>query len=263
MKIISLFSVKGGTGRTSLATHLGGVLTHGNVRTLVVEADPQNGLGQWLGAEPGERMGLSRRSLSSSELLQFLRRLRVEVPFLPFGQCPDDELAQLEETWRHEPHWLRRRIEELAGNDYDVILLDAQAGRTPLAYQALRASNMVLAILLPDAASYATVPMMEDLLNQHCRGRANFSGAYYLVNQMDARFELSRDVKAALTGLLSQAVLPMAVPFDESLREAGAQRQTLFHRHPDSQVIATLREIGSWIAEAVRQSERQLLTANS
>ncbi len=249
MHILSLVSLKGGTGRTALAAHLGTILAQAHQRCLVLDMDPQNGLGHWFGMQPGERVGFARRGLGHEDLVDFVRREQPDVHYLPFGATSADELLQLEAEMLRQPDWLAARVRALADADYDVVLLDTVAGQGEWTRQALRASHLTLGVLLADPASYATVPALRDLLARTCEVRDDHLGSMLLLNQMDARVDLQRDVRAALLRAVPDLALPVTVPFDAALREAIGRGQTLFHRSPDSQVIEALREVAAAVVD--------------
>jgi len=249
MKTITLFSLKGGAGRTMLCAHLGAALARESRRALLVDLDPQNGLGHWFGMEPGERTGVSRRGLDAAETLQFIRRVRAEAPYLPFGETTEAERLEREDSLRLEPGFLKDRLAAVSPSDYDFLILDTPAGHTPWGRQALAVADLVLIVLQADPASYATVPATEDLLETYCNARPEFRGAVYVINQMDARRELSRDVKSALANLRPDGVFPSAVPYDEAVRDALGHRQTLTRRHPDSQVLTVVRQLATQLID--------------
>ncbi len=243
MHILSLVSLKGGTGRTALAAHLGAILAQAHQRCLVLDMDPQNGLGHWFGMQPGERVGFARRGLGHEDLVDFVRREEPDVHYLPFGATSADELLQLEAEMLGAPDWIASRVRLLADADYDLVLLDTVAGQGEWTRQALRASDLALGVLLADPASYATVPALREQLARCCDSRPGYLGSMLLLNQMDARVDLQRDVRNALLRAVPDLALPVTVPFDASLREALGRGQTLFHRSPDSQVIESLRDV--------------------
>lgn len=247
MRIIALASVKGGTGRTTVAAHLGGLLAQAGHAAIVVDLDPQNALGLWYRMEPGEHFGIARRGAVAEDLLQFVRRSRSEVPYLPFGYATYEELVQLEHEVEQGSDWLRRKLEMLTQGNFDYVILDTPAGFGPFTREALWHADVVLSVLLADGASYATVPAMQEFVAEMCEGRRDFQGAWFLLNQMDARRPLHRDVKLALSNLLQDSMLPVALPPDESVREALANRQSLFYQNPDSAVLAALRDVAGWL----------------
>lgn len=251
MKIVAVASVKGGTGRTTLAAHLAALLAREGQAALVVDLDPQNALGHWFGMAPGEHFGLARRGANADDLVAYTRRMRAEVPFVPFGACGLDDLLELERDVAGRLEWLRKRLDALTRGAFDVVIVDAPAGSGPFARQALLHADLVLGVLAPDGASYASVPMMKELVDELSFPREGFLGAYYLLNGYDARRSLHRDVKAALANLLEDAALPVALPVDTSVREALARQHTLFDENPDSPVLWGLKEVAEWLVDVL------------
>ncbi len=257
MKTIAVLSGKGGTGKTTLAAHLGAVLQAGQRRCVLVDADPQNALGQWFGMAPDERVGLARSSVRHAELMEYTRRSQPLVAYLPFGHTSVDERAELDGRLRAEPEWLVRRLGELTRHEVDVVLLDTPSGLGEWTAQACRAADLVVSVLTPDSASYATLPAQLDLLERHAASRQSFLGSYFVLNQHDPRRKLHRDVREALLNLLGDAAVPVAVPLDESIREAAAHHETLVHRYPDSQVLVALRQIAQLLLQRLDGGARQ------
>lgn len=259
MKIVTVVSASGGTGRTTVAAHLGAVLAQAGHGALVVDFDPQNAVGLWFGMEPGEHFGIARRGIAADELVRYVRRLRAEVPFLPFGACKLEELVAIEDEVAQRADWLRQRLEALTRGAFDYVIVDTPAGFGPFTRQALAHADIALAVLSPDAISYATIPMLQDVVADACEGRPLFRGVFYLLNQIDAKRPLQRDVRAAVLNLLQNAAVPVSLPLDESVREAVAHRRTLYHQNPDSPVLHGLRNVGAWLIDTLNESQSPTL----
>lgn len=163
-----------------------------------------------------------------------------------------------------DPRWLRSLIEDLAQADYDVAIIDTPAGNNLWSRQALAAADQVIVVLQPDPASYATVPATRAWLDHNPNPSLARRGTYWLLNGMDARLQLSRDIKSALSNLMPDQLLPIAIPYDEAVREALGHQQTLTRRFPDSQVMTSLRDLADFLsdrleAEAAPSNERNVV----
>lgn len=246
MKTVVLFSVKGGTGRTSLACNLGAELTQQGRRCSVVDTDPQNALGLHLGMAVGERFGVARHDLTSHDIARHQRGL-TKVSYLPFGHCSFEELLEFERQAVENYAWLDERVHRLLPPGTEVALIDLPAGVRGWTYHALSGADLVLVVLHADAASYATIPTTEEMLS-----RCGAKHVGYLVNQMDARMPLSVDVRGAMSGIVSKSLLPFTIPDDEAMREAFAQQKTIQEHAPDSQAAFAFGELADWVQATLR-----------
>jgi cellulose synthase operon protein YhjQ len=245
MKTVTVFSMKGGTGRTTVASNLATQLVDRGYRCLLVDADPQNALGLHLGMEVGERFGLARDGLSPRDLASFNQRAGGAVPYLPFGHCSLEDLQAIERAVQQDPLLLTRRMTDLAPPDTDLVIVDAPAGQGRWTPALLRAADLVLVVLHADAVSYATLPACEELLGQ--RGLPGVVG--YLINAMDSRRPLSGDIQASMENMLGDEMLGFTIPDDEALREAVANQLSLLEHAPDSYALRGFRELAGWIAD--------------
>lgn len=234
---IAVVSLTGGTGRTTVTANLAATLASGAHRCTAVDVDPQNALGTHFGMSPAEEAGLVNRSGLYRPPATSSR-----VSYVPFG--PGRDVARAEREARNDPRWLRSRLQSALDSTTDLMLFDTPATRGVWLEQALEASDTVIVVLRPDAASYATLPALADLF-------ATFSGkrVAYVVNQMDSRSELSRQVQQALSNSLGRSLLPITIPTDEAVREAHARQRTITVDSPGSQVTVRVRHLAEWVTE--------------
>jgi len=244
VKTVAIFSLKGGTGRTTVACNLGAQLLQHGREVVVVDADPQNAVGLHLGMEVGERFGLYRRDATERDFDEYRQRTPTLVPHLPFGHASFEEVQELERRVLADPGYLNRRITELVPAATDLVVLDAPTGPSTLAAPIVFTADLVLVVLTPDAACYATIPSVEEFLLK----RTTPAIVGYLLNGMDSRKALCVDVKGAMQNMLRDYMLPFSIPVDESLREAFAQQTSLLNYAPDSYAAQGFRKLAHWIA---------------
>ncbi|MBM4396240.1 MAG: AAA family ATPase [Deltaproteobacteria bacterium] len=206
MKTVVLFSLKGGTGRTTIACNLGAEMQKAGYRCMVVDADPQNAVGLHLSMQVKERFGVARPGVSAADFATYRRRNPSPVMHVPFGQCTPDELSEMEALFAADERWLFGRVNPLIPADTDLLIVDLPAGRLRWVQGLLASADLVLNVMLPDAPSYATLPATEDLLL-----RINPTGVFaFVVNQMDSGRQLSTDVLAAMGALAGDRLAPVS-----------------------------------------------------
>jgi cellulose synthase operon protein YhjQ len=250
MKHIVILSPKGGTGKTTIAANLGRLLAE-RYRVMMVDADPQNSLGLLFGMPVGEAQGLAVTEFGHQGLVSMLRAQKAEVPYVPFGRPSAAALSQIESQARLDPSWLEKRLRELCPGGYDVAIIDTPAGRSVFTSQALAIATTSLVVLEACALSYSTLPDIEGLL-EDAQKRSTFRGSSFVLNRLDARRALSRDVRAALVQSVGEQFIDVALVDDEHVREATANRTTCVAMSPHSQFASAMRQLANHAIEVLR-----------
>jgi cellulose synthase operon protein YhjQ len=245
---IVVASLKGGTGKTTVAANLAAQLTRAGRRCMAFDLDPQNALGLHFGLPPGSGPGIVTEQLSARAVADHLRRIRATVAFLPFGQHSPEQRARVEAWLDAAPEWLPSRLDALSPPRCEVVVLDTPAAYSPWSRHALASADLVLAVLLADAASYATVPAFEEYAH-------NVAGVaperiHYLFNQFNPNRSLSRDVVDALRALIPNRVLPFEINDDEFTREQLANAKPVVDG-TISQTAADFDQLAQWVLQRV------------
>jgi len=250
MHHLAVISLKGGTGRTTVAANLGALLSE-RLRTILVDLDPQNSLGLALGMPVGEGLGLAVPELNHTTLGSLLRSHQAAIPYIPFGRLEPDSLVSLEQQLRTDLHWLERRLKSLSPTGYDVAVLDTPARQSPWLSHALSLATVVVVVIEACPLSYALLPEVEALVTPLTK-RAGFRRVFYVLNRVDSRRVLSRDVRAAVANVAGDQLVEAVLPDDEHVREAVANRTTCVRWAPHAQFAAALRDIATQVLEAIR-----------
>lgn len=251
MHHIAIVSPKGGAGRTTFAANLGRLLAE-RKRTVLVDLDAQNALGLMLGMAPTEAHGIATPTLDHATLAGLLRAQGAEVPYLPFGRPSAHALAALEQEMVGDATWLPRRLAALCPTGYDLAVIDTPARTSPWVTQALGVADVLIVVVEACPLSYAMLPELEAQLDAQAKRPTSAPRVMFVVNRYDGRRALSRDVRAALANALGAALLDVALPDDEHVREATANRTTCVRNAPHAQYAAAVRHVATQVLEALR-----------
>jgi len=260
MKIIAFVSAKGGTGRTTLVANLGVILARAGHRVLALDCDPQNALGTHLGMSPGLRVGIAKGS-SSSEIIEYLATQQGVVPYIPFGARGRDDLQQAESTLLTDSGWLLRRVLEIVPAGTELVLVDTPAGERVWTEQVLEMAHAIVGVHLPDAACFATLPVMAVMLERRCRGSALPPAVWHVLNQMEPRSELARDAELLLRQHLGERLAPCSVPRDPVVGEAWAQQLPVALHSPMTGAVSALRELSERLLTPLVDLQRHATTS--
>lgn len=246
MQIIAFISGKGGVGKSTLAANVAVALSHRNKRVLLIDLDPQNAQRLHLGMDPEEVAGLVREGVARESIFDS----PFNVKFIPFGRVTTGELEEFEAELKERPDWLARGIESLDAHALDFVILDTPPGANVYLQQALRAAHRALAVVLADAASYASIPKIMSLTSEYTAGRTDFFGVNLLINQMPARSKLGHQVRSALYANYAQQLAPVVVHRDVKVAQALAFERPVMEYEPACQASRDVQYVADWMLDS-------------
>ncbi len=255
MKVIAVVSAKGGVGKTTLCANLCIALRLQGRAVLGVDLDPQNALRFHLGLDIQDIRGSSRATLEGSDLRTACIAGNQGVVVLPYGAVNEDDRHDFEALLDREPDWLSRGLRDLGLADGTLVVLDTPPGPSVYMKQALRAADLVLIASLPDAASYATMPIMEGLIETYCEGRPGFIESAYVINQVNRSRQLAKDVTQVLLAHLGDRVVGL-IHQDQSVTEALACNQSVLEYDTNSQGTLDFAQLARWVIDRLAQAEQ-------
>ncbi|MDM0013469.1 cellulose biosynthesis protein BcsQ [Variovorax sp. J22P168] len=248
MPVIAVIGAKGGVGKTTVAANLCTTLAQAGHRVLAVDLDPQNALRFHLALDRDAcEIGLAGVLAGAASWTQAMQPARGGVVLLPFGFIDDEAQIALERHLADEPDWLARTLARFQLPPDTLVVLDTPPGPSVYLQQALRVAQLAITTLLPDAGSFATLPLIDRMVDKYCLPRADFMASVYVVNQADAGRRLNRDVLQTLREALGDRLLGV-VHQDQAVSEALASAVDVRRYAPHSQA-----------AEDFEQCARQLL----
>jgi cellulose synthase operon protein YhjQ len=249
MQIIAFISGKGGVGKSTLAANIAVALAHRKKRVLLIDLDPQNSQRLHLGMDPDEIAGLIREGITPTSVFDS----PFDVKFIPFGRASETELEDFEAELKRHPHWVADGIDSLNANTLDFVILDTPPGATVYLQQALQAAHRALAVVLADAASYASIPKISSLVEQYTAERSNFGGMNLLINQMPTHSKLGHQVRSALYANYAQQLVPVAIHKDARVAQALAFERPVIEYEPGCQTSWDMQSVVDWLLDSLEQ----------
>lgn len=247
MQVIAFISGKGGVGKSTLAANVAVALGSRKKRVLLIDLDPQNVQRLHLGMDPDEIAGLVREGIRPDSVFDS----PFGIQFIPFGRVNDVELEDFEGELKRMPNWVADGIESLDANALDFLVLDTPPGATVFLQQALRAANRALIVVLPDAASFASIPKILSLVDHHTAGRSDFYGANFLINQMPVRSQLGHQVRSALYANYADQMVPVAIHKDVKVAQALAFERPVVEYEPASPASTDVQHVAGWLLDTI------------
>jgi len=254
MKTIAIVSPKGGVGKTTTAANLGAALARrerGGV--LLVDLDPRNQLGIHIGLG-AECAGLAEASVRGVSWERVLQRSLDCVDCLPFGAQRDGLGSEFDALLARRPNLVGDGLAELSLQAHRLAVLDTAPWPSPLLDQALALADLVVVVLLADAASFATLPALQSLLRARSKQRDGDASAWVLLNCVDGT-RLSRDVRALVAAQPELPLLRVAIHRDTAVPEALAQQRPIIGASPSSQAADDFERLAAWVLDELGADE--------
>lgn len=251
MPLLCFTSPKGGVGRTTLAATVGVALHRLGWRVVAVDLDRQNALR--LNFElPEELPGIGADIGGGREWSDLVVETPAGISLIPFGAASAADALRTQSRMAENPGWLRDRLSRLAEPRDVAVVADMPAGPTAINLELDAIADLHLLVLLADAMSLALLPKLqhgEYLLGADDR----MPRLGYVLNQVDPRRQLCRDVLALSRDVLGDALYGI-VHQDEAVAEAAACQLTVLDYAPDSvacqDIVAIARRVHATLAPA-------------
>jgi cellulose synthase operon protein YhjQ len=252
MKVLCIAAMKGGVGKTSIVANLAVALSKkiGSAKVYVIDLDPQGAVQWHFGLVDHQARGLCVQSIEGGSLSDIFVSCVNDVICLPYGYAEEPERLAFEAMLAEQPDWLESQLGALELGENDWVLIDTPPGPSPYLPQAMASSDLVLAVLLPDAASYGTVPAMETYLDEMIPINPSLR-SFYLLNQVDEDNSLGTDMIRTLRQHLVERLIPNSIKVDEALREALAVQQTVLAYDPHGQASHDINSLANWVLKTL------------
>jgi cellulose synthase operon protein YhjQ len=250
-RTIVVQGVKGGVGATTVSAHLAAALSGLGHQVYVFDFCRQNSLGLYFGLSFNEINGLAVQ-LSRDEAWQdAIFESYSGVRFFPFGAAFDIDLnAELERFFLANPKWLTEHCQLLQDKSSDskpiYCIIDAPRYPNGIADTAIAAADLVMDVLLPDAASYACM-IKRHAYDMECGiTEKNDTQRRYLINGYSPTLDLERDICDLLQTEIGEIILPVAIHQDEHIKESIAQKQNAYEGALASQARRDFTLLATW-----------------
>jgi chromosome partitioning protein len=218
---LAIVSPKGGVGKTTLCLNLAYAFAQLGRKTLIIDTDPQGGIGHSLSGKTKDAVGLVDLLAGESAERAIIQTRNRNLSILPVGQPPWDRLS----SWSSQmadPTYLGPHLEALE-DDYEIAIIDTPAGLSGPTYGVMAyATDILMPIQTEPLAIRVVGQLMEVLAHLKAKGaRANLSAVVLTMARM--REETSLSVSQEAWALFPEKlVLDTIVPRDNELVQASA-----------------------------------------
>ncbi|HRC54789.1 MAG: ParA family protein [Myxococcales bacterium] len=219
---LAIVSPKGGVGKTTLSLNLAFAFAQLGKKTLLIDTDPQGGIGHSLAGKTKDAIGLVDLVAGEPANRVIIQTRNPNLSILPVGQPPWQRLS----SWSADmadPDVIARAFGPLE-DEYEVAIIDTPAGLSGPTYGVMSyASDVLMPIQTEPLAIRVVGQLMEVLAHLREQGaRAKLSAVVLTMARM--RDETSLSVSQEAWSLFPEKlVLDTIVPRDQELLQASVQ----------------------------------------
>ena len=222
MTALAIASQKGGVGKTTVCINLAHALARRGWNTLVVDTDPQGGVGLSLSRTTRNKLGFHDFLLRGGDARPLILPTRLpEFSILPTGQT--DEFMAIPQPLDFVPSRVKELLRQLDLLRYDLIIFDTAAGLTGLTEIVVRQSDYVLIPQQSEPLAVRSLPLLLENLSRFRKDGSAVRVAGILLTMLQTNHEASIKVGSELRQMLPpQLLMSQAIPRDQLFLEASA-----------------------------------------
>ncbi len=222
MKILALYSIKGGVGKTSSAVNLAYNAALAGHRTLVWDLDPQGASTYYFRIKPKIKGGSKDLIAGKRDLDDLIKG----TDFANLDLIPADfsfrNLDLLLDDKKHPTQQLKKRLSPLA-KDYDFVFLDCPPNISLLSEAVFKAADVLLSPVIPTTLSLRTLAQLNAFINDNGFKNTRLIPFFSMV---DRRKTLHKAIMGEVLADYPD-MLKTAVPYASEIERMGLERKPL------------------------------------
>lgn len=228
-KIIAVFSIKGGVGKSTSAVNLAYLAAQSGAKTLLWDMDHQGAAGFLLEVDSHLQGGLKSvmKDMEQPAAKRHLAEKIVHTPYENLDLLPSDISMRMLDVKAAESRSSNRFVEKFLQpvlEEYDYIVVDCPPGLTAANESLLHAASLVLVPTIPTTLSVRMLEELRNYLKEHVDPAPRLRAFFSLV---DSRKNLHKQLYEELCVNRKTIILPVAVPYSSATEKMALFRAPL------------------------------------
>jgi chromosome partitioning protein len=222
MKVLALYSIKGGVGKTSSAVNLVFIAARNGYRTLLWDLDPQGASSYYFRIKPRIKGGSKGLIAGKRELDGLIKGTDFEGLDLLPSDFSFRNLDLVLDTKKKPTQQLKKLLKPLA-EEYDFIFLDCPPNISLLSEAVFEASDVLLSPVIPTTLSLRTLDQLKKFMTDKGLEELMLLPFFCMA---DRRKKMHRDIMENIIEHYPE-MLTTVIPYASDIERMGLEKMPL------------------------------------
>ncbi|RED45798.1 ParA family protein [Aestuariispira insulae] len=236
MKVISIYNMKGGVGKTATAVNLSYQAAQSGLRTLIWDLDPQGATSFYFRVKPKVKGGGKKIVKGKSDLDDLIKGTDyTNLDLLP----ADFSYRDLDLRFADEKDSRLKKLITPLKKEYDLIVFDCPPSISELSQQIFRASDMLIVPMLPTTLSIRTLDQIRLFLKEEKIKGLKLRTFFSMV---DRRKKMHKDIIEEFAAK-GKGHIEANIPYASAVEKMGIERAPVGDFAPRTAPALSYREL--------------------
>lgn len=250
MKVIALYNIKGGVGKTATCVNLAYACAKSGMKTLLWDLDSQGAASYYFNVKP-EVKGGTKKLFKTKAIAELVRETDI-------GNL---DLLPADFSYRHMDLFLdgekkpKKRMSEFLSrfeDDYDILFLDCPPSFSLVSENIFNSADVMLVPLIPTTLSLRTYEQILEYVGEHKKLSLQLMPFFSMVDRRKKlHLEITADNQSVIRGVLNTSI-----PYLSIIEYMGVHRAPVGLFAPKSQAAVLFDQLWKEIVFRAKLSSR-------